>query len=225
MVVIGGYIWMIRPKEISSIFSTNLAKNQSQNEIELYITSNGFHTDIVIPIERSNNFFISLAKDSTLRLFLEKSNAYKWLGVGWGDKGFYNESYHGNFPSFSACLNAALLPSETLMHIDFYKYDLKEGKNCKKIKLKQEEYQKLLQHIQESFRTVREETENQTLTDIEFIRLPQKGYSESDFFFEAKGNYHLFYTCNSWTNEALQKANQKTACFAPLAHTILYHLE
>jgi uncharacterized protein (TIGR02117 family) len=218
VVFIGGYVWTTNPKEINS----TQTENQQQNEIEIYITSNGFHTDIVIPIQNETDFFKTLSQDSVINSYLGKTNSYKWLSVGWGDKGFYNESYNGNFPSLPACLNAALLPSVTLMHLDFYRNNLREDENCKKIKLKNEEYQNLLQHIVGSFRTVKEDSES---TMTKFIRLPQKGYSNSDYFFVAEGNYHLFYTCNSWTNEGLQKGNQKTARFAALAQTILYHLE
>ncbi len=212
IVVIGGYLW---------ISDSNEGKSQTENqdEVEIYITSNGFHTDIVIPIPSQTNiqipFFESLKKDSISNSYLKEPNLYKWLSIGWGDKGFYNESYNGNFPTVFSCLNAALLPSPTLMHLDFYKNDLRENKDCKKIKLKRSEYDNLLQHIMSSFRTINKN---------EFTRLPQKGYSTSDYFFEAKGSYHLFYTCNSWTNEGLKKANQKTAHFAPFAQTILYHL-
>lgn len=215
MVLIGGYFWTVKPKEL------NYSQMDNQNEVEIYITSNGFHTDIVIPIEIETDFFKTLSQDSVLNSYLVNSN-YKWISVGWGDKGFYNESYNGNFPSISSCLNAALVPSETLMHLDFYRNNLKESENCKKIKLKKKEYHNLLQHITKSFRTVNEDAENKI---TKFIRLPQKGYSQSDYFFQAKGNYHLFYTCNSWTNEGLEKANQKTAYFAPLAQIILYHIE
>jgi uncharacterized protein (TIGR02117 family) len=217
IILIGGYIWTINPKEIK-----NQNENQQQNEIEIYVTSNGFHTDIVIPIQSETDFFKNLSQDSVINSYFTNPNSYKWLSVGWGDKGFYNESYNGSFPSFPTCLNAALLPSETLMHLDFYRNNLREGERCKKIKLKKEEYHNLLQHIENSFRTVNEDSENKI---TKFVRLPQKGYSQTDYFFEAEGSYHLFYTCNSWTNEGLKKTNQKTAFFAPLAQTILHHLE
>lgn len=216
-VLIGGYVWTINPKKINS----TKIHNQVENEVKIYITSNGFHTDIVIPIQRETKFFQILSQDSIINSYFTNPVPYKWISIGWGDKGFYNESYNGNFPSVSSCLNAALLPSETLMHLDFYRNNLREGENCKKITLKKEEYQRLLQHIESSFRTVRNDSENKI---TKFVRLPQKGYSNSDYFFEAEGSYHLFYTCNSWTNEGLKKANQKTAFFAPLAQTILYHL-
>ncbi len=212
ILAIGGYFWTINPKEI---------KNQSEDEIEIYITSNGLHTDIVIPIQKNQVFFKTLGQDSIINSYLQ--NSYTWLSIGWGDKQFFNESYDNKFPSISSCLNAALLPSETLMHINFYRNNLEENEVCKKIKLKKEEYQNLLQHIEGSFRTVNEDSEDK-INQTKFSRLPQKGYSTSDYFFEANGSYHLFYTCNSWTNEGLQKANQKTAYFAPLAQTVFYHL-
>lgn len=220
IVLVGGYFWTLNPKQTN--LQAENAKDKTET-VEIYITSNGLHTDVVIPIKSKSetSFFNILAKDSVLNFYLGKTSSYKWLSIGWGNKGFYNESYSGNFPSFPTCLNAALLPSETLMHLDFYRNKLIEDKNCKKIKLKKQEYQQLVQHIMASFRTVNEDLDNQ----IKFVRLPQKGYSSSDYFFEANNSYHLFYTCNSWTNEALQKANQKTARFAPFAQTIMYQLD
>ncbi|WP_291726346.1 TIGR02117 family protein [Bernardetia sp.] len=208
-IVVGGYIWKV---------NTSSTQNSVEEKIPIYITSNGFHTDIVVPIRKELDFFKTLKKDSAANTYFEHD--YQWLSVGWGDKNFYNESYNNNFPSVATCINAIFLPSKTLMHLEFYKNKLREDKNCKKITLKKEEYEALLQHIEESFRTVEDASANKR-----FVRLPQKGYYNSDYFFEAEGSYHLFYTCNSWTNEGLKNAKQKTALFAPLAHTVLYHLE
>jgi hypothetical protein len=36
-------------------------------------------------------------------------------------------------------------------------------------------------------------------------------YGKNDIFYEAKGSYSLFYTCNSWANQALKAASQKAA--------------
>mgnify|MGYP001592618524 CR=1 FL=1 len=64
------------------------------------------------------------------------------------------------------------------------------------------DYQKLVVFINESF-----ETESGLPIKIETNAV----YGKNDIFYESKGSYSLFYTCNSWTNQALKSANQKAA--------------
>ena len=44
-------------------------------------------------------------------------------------------------------------------------------------------------------------------------------------FYEAKGSYSLFYTCNSWANQALKAANQKAALHTLTDTGIFRHYE
>ena len=46
-------------------------------------------------------------------------------------------------------------------------------------------------------------------------------YGDSDSFYEAKGRYNIFYTCNSWANNALKACNQK-ACLWTLTDTGIF---
>ena len=48
-----------------------------------------------------------------------------------------------------------------------------------------------------------------------------KGYSDYDNFYEANYNYHLFKTCNTWTNESLKVAGVKTSSLALFESGIL----
>jgi hypothetical protein len=46
----------------------------------------------------------------------------------------------------------------------------------------------------------------------EFLKIETDAvYGKYDVFYEANGSYSLFYTCNSWANQALKSANQKAA--------------
>mgnify|MGYP000924339919 CR=1 FL=1 len=55
--------------------------------------------------------------------------------------------------------------------------------------------------------------------------IPNKGYSDHDNFYEAKNSYHMFRTCNIWTNEALKSAGVKTGVYALFPDGILKHLD
>ena len=46
-----------------------------------------------------------------------------------------------------------------------------------------------------------------------------------DNFYEANGSYHLFRTCNVWTNQVLINAGIKTAIWTPFDSGILAQME
>ena len=99
------------------------------------------------------------------------------------------------------------------MHCTFYR-NKKEGENVKKIALSEEEYQKLITYILDSFQ----------VQSGEFIKINTDAvYGANDVFYEANGSYSLMYTCNTWVNQALKAANQKAALWTVFDFGIFYH--
>ena len=93
---------------------------------------------------------------------------------------------------------------------------MKEDAYCKKIQISTTEYQKLVVFINESFETKSDEN----------IKIETDAvYGKNDIFYEAKGSYSLFYTCNSWANQALKAANQKAALHTLTDTGIVRHYE
>ena len=101
------------------------------------------------------------------------------------------------------------------MHVCCYD-ELNENKNCTKIILSKDQFDKLIIGLEKSFQKDRRG---------DLIEIAEKNYSDNDAFFEATGNYHLFNTCNSWTNSTLKMAGIKTAFWTPFDKGILYHLD
>jgi uncharacterized protein (TIGR02117 family) len=167
-------------------------------KIEIYILTNGVHTDVVVPVKnevfdwsKQVKFTDTKAKDSTAQ----------FMAIGWGDRGFYLETPTWSDLKVSTALNAATGLSSSALHITFYK-SLKEGIDCKKITIDSNEYKKLIVFINDSF-----QLNNGNVTKIDTKAV----YGNNDAFYEAKGSYSLFYTCNTWANQALKAANQKAA--------------
>ena len=48
-------------------------------------------------------------------------------------------------------------------------------------------------------------------------------YTSYDAFYNAKGTFTLFYTCNTWVNQALKRANQKACLWTPFVDGIFHH--
>ncbi len=57
------------------------------------------------------------------------------------------------------------------------------------------------------------------------IRVNHKGYTQQDCFYEAKGTYSMFYTCNVWTSNTLKAAGIKIGVWTPLESGIVGQLE
>jgi uncharacterized protein (TIGR02117 family) len=167
-------------------------------KVEIFILSNGVHTDIVVPVKNDSydwskqiKFEHTKAKDSTA----------KYVALGWGDRGFYLETPTWADLKVSTALKATTGLSSSALHATFYKA-MKEDAYCKKIQISTIEYQNLVVFIKDSF-----ETKSDEIIKIE----TEAVYNKNDIFYEAKGSYSLFYTCNSWVNQALKAANQKAA--------------
>ena len=195
-----------------SFVSVNKDVSENQEEIPIYILTNGVHTDIVLPIKNEHHDWSNQLKFEHTK---SKDTMYQYVALGWGDKGFYLETPTWADLKASTAIKAASGLSTSAMHVTFYKH-LKENQSCKKLQISLENYKKLIAFINESFQT----------KSGEFLKIETDAvYGKHDVFYEAKGSYSLFYTCNSWANQALKAANQKAALWTISDSGIFRHYE
>jgi uncharacterized protein (TIGR02117 family) len=181
-------------------------------KVAIFILSNGVHTDIVVPVKNDS---YDWSKQIKFEHTKSKDSTAKYLAMGWGDRGFYLETPTWADLKVSTALKAATGLSSSALHTTFYK-TMKEDAYCKKIQISTLEYQKLILFIHESFKT-----KSGSTIKIETDAV----YGKNDIFYEAKGSYSLFYTCNSWANQALKSANQKAALHTLTDTGIFRHYE
>uniref|UniRef100_UPI00404A5BFC TIGR02117 family protein n=1 Tax=Flavobacterium sp. TaxID=239 RepID=UPI00404A5BFC len=194
----------------TSVISINENVVETNNNIPIYILSNGVHTDVVVPLKneikdwsKDISYLHTKAKDSTRNL----------LAFGWGDRGFYLDTPTWADLKFSTAAKAVTGLSSSAMHITFHR-NLKENASCKKILLSKVQYKKLMNYFENSFQ----------LNEMNKIQqIGTHSYGKNDAFYEAKGSYNLFYTCNTWANQALKSANQKAALWTVLDKGIFCH--
>jgi len=172
---------------------------QNLRTINIYLKSNGVHTDLVVPIK---NKYYNWSKHFHQSQILTSSVDYTHIAIGWGDKGFYLDTPTWADLTIKTATKAALGLSSTAIHITYYKTIL-ENELCVKIAVSPEQYKRLYNYI----------TTSAELTNSnKFIHIPTTAnYGTNDAFYEAKGSYHLFKTCNTWVNKALKESGQK-AC-------------
>ncbi|MUU77364.1 DUF2459 domain-containing protein [Winogradskyella endarachnes] len=187
---------------ISLIFTyiTIDRKYNANNDVSIYLSTNGVHLDVIIPKEKLSNQILVGVKYNT---------SDKYLAFGWGDENFYINTPSWSDLTFSNAFSALFLKSSTLMHVTRYK---SLGNNWIEIKISEFELKKLNIFLQSSFQT--NEIGNKLI-------LKNKGYSSNDDFYKALGSYSCFNTCNSWVNRGFKNSGLKSCLWTPFDFGLL----
>ncbi len=175
----------------------------------IYLLTNGVHTDLVLPIK--NSYFDWTKYVNTLDTKSKKTNV-NYASFGWGDKGFYLETPTWADLKVSTAIKAMFYLGSSAMHVTFYE-EIELNSRCVRIKVNKKTYLKIVEYVKSSF----------ILKEKQFDKINAPTYGNNDVFYEAKGRYSFFYTCNTWTNNALKAGELKACLWTPLDKGIFYH--
>jgi uncharacterized protein (TIGR02117 family) len=189
---------------------TTKGEKNSNPEVTIYILGNGVHTDVVIPAKTN---YKDWSQSILYKNTRGNDTSLPYLAIGWGDKGFYLKTPTWSDLKFRTAFDAAFGLSTAAMHATFFK-NLKEGNQCVKLDIDKEQYQRLITYIENSLQT---DSLGQPIVIQTEVR-----YNMDDAFYEARGRYSLFHTCNTWTNNALKACGQKACWWTPFEDGIFY---
>lgn len=185
---------------------------EQSDEVTIYINSNGVHTDILVPVKNE-------VKDWTQEIRYDqtksKDSIMNYVAFGWGDKGFYLDTPEWNDLKASTAAKAAFYLGTSAMHTRFYN-TVKEDDECVKVTISKKDYADMVKYIEDSFQ-LDENNHVQWITG--------HSYGKYDAFYEGKGKYSLFYTCNTWANNCLKSGHQKAALWTVYDKGIFYHYQ
>lgn len=194
------------------IMSVNSGYAPPQQGVDIYIKSNPAHVDVVLPMTHDS---VDWADFVPVADFEAARNAHQFIAFGWGDKGFYLNTPTWADLTASTAINAVLLPSESAMHVTLYENVPREGELCRKIRISETDYAKLVAFVKSGFAL----NDGNSVQRLECTDYP----GINDRFFEGTGSYSGLKTCNVWTNNALKAAGVNTAVWAPFKEAIFYH--
>ena len=170
----------------SKCFATELEKS-AKNEV--YVVNHGWHTGFVVHASEIQKEIPELKQRFGNATYIE---------FGWGDKEFYQ----ANEITPDITLKAIFLPTESVLHAvavsseaDKYFKHSEVHKFC----LEDLELKSLVDFISNSF--YRDESGS-------ILKLNHGIYGDSQFY-KAKGNFHIFNTCNKWTAKGLESTGMK----------------
>lgn len=186
--------------------SVSLPKN-----IEVYVLSNGVHTDIVLPIKNEFKDWNTIFPIANTR---GKNQIQQYVSIGWGDKGFYLHTPEWKDLTLKTALVAGLGIGETALHVTYYNVMI-ENDHCYKVMIDSAQFKALSDYIINSID--KDELGKSILIDT------KAQYGQDDAFYEAKGAYNLFFSCNTWANKGLNKANMPSGLWTVFDKGILRH--
>ena len=197
---IGGLIlfailYFIADAVFSRISASKSSPSSSSKLYTVYLLSNDVHTDIVFPVQTDLIDWRKVFPTSDTK---SKDSTYNCVAIGWGDKGFYLNTPEWKDLTFKTAFVAAVGIGETALHVTYH-HQIKENNLCYKIEIDENQYQQLINHVLESLETKGDKKPIYIETTAQ--------YGDSDAFYEALGSYSMFYSCNTWTNNALKKAD------------------
>lgn len=183
---------------------------EKSEDVEIFINSNGVHTDVVVPIRND-------VKDWSEQILFSHTKAndslMRYVAFGWGDKGFYLDTPEWSDLKASTAAKAAFYLGTSAMHTQFYR-SVNPDDDCVRLTISKKDYQELVKYIEESFAFDKN-------GQVQWIA--NRSYNNYDAFYEGVGSYSLFYTCNTWTNNALKAANQRAALWTTYDKGVLCH--
>lgn len=154
--------------------------------LPLQVISHGWHTGLAFAAAPLNERLPALAARFPQADFYE---------IGWGDAGFYQADEIGA----GLALQAMFWSSGSVMHVVGLKRHPAQrfaASEVHTLPLTPAQFSRLLDFIQARF----------AVNEAQQLQPLGPGLYDDSQFYRANGRYHLFYTCNSWTAEALQHA-------------------
>jgi uncharacterized protein (TIGR02117 family) len=190
--------------------NSSFAQALQNDHIEIYVTSNGIHTDLILPVKTA---YLDWRETIALHHFGGADSTFTHIGFGWGDRRFYMETPEWGDLTLKVAISAALWPTPSAMHVEYFRRPLTPNKHQRPIRVTPEQYIKLATYIQQSFRQ----------HEGSFMLIPGKGYTSTDNFYEANEKFFLPKNCNNWVNQGLKTAGLKAAFFAPFPYAVMRH--
>ncbi|HBN76715.1 MAG TPA: TIGR02117 family protein [Planctomycetaceae bacterium] len=206
LALIGSYFLTI----LIGLLPANSDFEESPDGIEIFITSNGVHADVVMPIETE---IINWRESFVGASFPQNTDWATHVAVGWGDKGFYVETPTWADLKVSTAFRALFTPSPCCLHVVMQNQP-KTGENVRAVKISEAQYRKMVETIQACFLLQKEN----------IASISDSSYGKYDTFYEALGNYHCLNTCNSWVGWVMRESGIKAPLLTPLPKSVFLYL-
>ena len=211
LLLVLGALWGVLALVLSRI-PVNDDWKPAENGVEVWVLSNGVHTDFIVPARTQA---VDWSQTVPREAFEEVGVDFQYVEIGWGDRGFYLEVPDWEHLTVRVAVAATLGLDGSAVHVTWLRWPPKEEESLRRLVLTEPQYRDLRDFLLASF--ARDASGRA-------IPIAHPGYTKQDRFFESTGSYNLVRTCNAWTGEGLRKTGVKTGLWTPFAGDVLRFL-
>lgn len=176
----------------------------------VYVLSNGFHSDIALPVVDGRPPAGIPVQNSDLPHGLETA---RYLIIGWGAQTAYTSLLALSDLS-AGIIVRSLAFDRSVIHV-LPAYGVPYGAGVYRIDLDDDQYERLVRFIGASFKT-------DGNGDAELLAGVTQGFG--DVFYRANGRFNPLYGCNVWTGRALRQAGVPVGYWTPFAQSIEWNM-
>ncbi len=177
--------------------------------VPLYLRCDGGHLDWVLPV---HNMVQDWSRIFSFQNTKSKDPSLPWIAIGWGEKGFYLHPPVSFWGTLSTSLEAASGMNSAVLRVEYLPSPVAND-TCRLLHASGTQYQKLTAFILQSLSPGHDGF-------ARWIPAPEICGAD-DAFYEARGTYSIFNTCNTWVNSGLKTAGMKACVWTSLPQAVL----
>lgn len=193
---------------IGAAIPANASWQEPSQGITVFVETNDVHTWIVMPLVTPEMDWRPLVPAAHIRV---PALAGTFVAIGYGDRDFYLNTPEWKDLTFQRALAAAFGTGSSLVHV-YHEPQPVADETYRPITLTPEQYRRLATYVAASFKR---DHAGRTMPLI------GRGYGSTDVFYEARGRYNLFHTCNEWAGEGLRQAGVRVGIWTPFTQMIM----
>ena len=196
---------------VGGLVPANAGWVEPRDGVTIFVRTNGVHTWIMVPTVSPDMDWRPFAPAGHIR---DPRYAGNYLAMGYGNREFYLNTPRWADLRPRTAFAAAFGRGRSLMHVE-HEWNPRVLDYQKRLVLTRDQYRRLTRHIAGNFDV---DATGRTMP------LLGRGYGPADVFYEARGPYNAFFTCNEWTGEALRAAGVRMGIWTPFAQSIMLRL-
>lgn len=189
---------------IGGAIPRNAAWRPAERGVTIYVESNGIHVGLVVPKTAAGVDWRPAFPSGDLAD--PRYAAHDHLAIGWGERTFFLNTPTWGDVSSRTILAAALGSDRTLLHVEHIGRPMAAA-DVRPVVLRPSEYRRLAAYIRATMVAGGER---------------RRGYAGHDAFYQARGRYDAYKTCNAWVGDALRFAGVRIGAWTPFPFTVLW---
>ena len=189
---------------IGSSFPVNRDFRETDDGVEILIATNGVHNSVVMPVRAEGLDWHRVFPPGDLG---NPYRPYTHVGISWGQREVFLDTPTWADLSPMLVLRVAVMGGEGLMHVEHW-VNPQPSEHYRPLRISRAQYRRLVRALLRDLPPPEQ-------------RRSYPGYGAQDVFYDARGTYTLYLTCNEWVGESLRRAGILTGAWTPFESSVM----